>query len=140
MPWFFKTLTRDFAIPSAAAIWFWLGGLVVSGLFMFHHMKWGVTGVCAGAELPHQEIPPPVPTWGWQGLASSRMHQSTVHHALDLVVGGLASIWWWTGSVHGQVTSGHEVHGEAHSATCATTLPSGYAVGTAPMVTQVCAI
>ena len=72
--------------------------------------------------------------------ASSRMHQSTVHHALYLVVGGLASIWWWTGSVHGHVTSGHQVHGQAGHATMATALPGGYAVGTAPMVTQVCAI
>lgn len=35
--------------------------------------------------------------------ATSRMHQSTVHHALDLVVGGLASIRWWVTSPTVQV-------------------------------------
>lgn len=46
------------------------------------------------------------------------------------------SIWWWAGSVHRHIASGHQVQRQAGHASLATPLPGGYAVGTAPMVTQ----
>ena len=50
----------------------------------------------------------------------------------DLVVDG--------GSVHRHVTSGHQVHGQAHSAAQPVALASGYAVRAGEVVTLGCAI
>ena len=64
MPWAFKAVMRDFAQPMARAMAAWLG--VVS--FTVHFLKWGVTGVSAGAKLPAHGIPPGVPIGGWPGF------------------------------------------------------------------------